>query len=267
MSLLREGFVEISSLERHKFPVLGLRHYLIRKKPTSGGVQVVSGSNQLEEEEEGEDGEDDANKEVNRADDDSDSDEESRDGAGTAAGATTTATGTNSSGSTGRQLLLSWDAKNMYAWQHGRVAHHLNFGNKLENVLNCFAFSSALHVFIANSQKNAFHIYDNNFKLLEVIPHKERMITALEYDETHDYIIMNGSGGNFLFSLCILLHLYDTRFIMCSCLLCVLCRNSIVMCQVSRYGNFASNRLLREDIPLRLKNCSPFRRSLAGLAR
>jgi hypothetical protein len=184
MSLLREGFIEISALERHKFPVLGQRHYFITK-PAPEAVQVSDQGDAEENEDE---------------------DEGSGDDSDNGKFVDTTATHTDAPAegdddavvSGGRQLLLSWDAKNMYAWQHGKVTHHMNFGNRLENVLNCFAFSSSLHVFIANSQKNAFHIFDINFKLLEVIPHKERMITALEYDRAHDYMIMNGSGGTLL---------------------------------------------------------------------
>jgi hypothetical protein len=189
MSLLREGFIEISALERHKFPVIGLRHYLITK-PAPEAV-MVSNHGDLEEKD----------NDAESSDNDDDDDVGKRTDAAIKSAAS--AEGEDATSSGGRQLLLSWDAKNMYAWQHSRVKHHMNFGNRLENVLNCFAFCASLHVFIANSQKNAFHIFDVNFKLLEVIPHKERMITALEYDSTHDYLIMNGSGGNvFMDALC-----------------------------------------------------------------
>ena len=94
-----------------------------------------------------------------------------------------------------RRLVLSWDMKNAILSEQGRVIRDLKFGNSKESSLSCLTFSVKMRTFIAASLAMTFRIYDYKMKLLEVINHNERMITAMEYDVARDVVVICGSGG------------------------------------------------------------------------
>lgn len=94
-----------------------------------------------------------------------------------------------------RQLLLTWDEKNAFLCDIDRVVRSLKFGPTKESQLNCMTFVTATKVFIGASLAMTFRVYDYRMKVVEVIAHKERMITSMQYDAIRDVIVMNGSGG------------------------------------------------------------------------
>jgi hypothetical protein len=92
-----------------------------------------------------------------------------------------------------RNTLLSWDEKNLILWEHGKLSKHLKLNDSKD--ICSITYISKIKCFLMATKNMNFIFYDSNFKVLEIVSHSERMITAIEYDTSGNNVIICSSGG------------------------------------------------------------------------
>ena len=96
-----------------------------------------------------------------------------------------------------RKLILSWDEKNIFLWEHGKLLRQLKVSGAEGRGICGVAFVPAMRVFVVATAQMKFIFYDYSLKVLETVSHDERMVTGIEYDGRMGHLIISGSGGSF----------------------------------------------------------------------
>jgi hypothetical protein len=76
-----------------------------------------------------------------------------------------------------------------------RIINRLSFPKGSNGFMTSIVYVSKLKVFVAAALDMTFKLFSSDLKHLEVIPHEERAVLAMEYFVEDDIIVMAGARG------------------------------------------------------------------------